>query len=147
MTSRAGVPILGLSECETPAVGEERTARDDEIALERVRAICDQFDGADEGELQDRPLFRVGRRRFAIFNGATSPPRPRWNASGRSLHFVTDPLELDALRADARFTPSPHHGDRGWLALRLDDVDAVDWDELAKLLDAAYRRVAPWRLQ
>src|SRR3954447_14750213 len=67
----------------------------DAVALARIRGICQRFVGADEGELQSRPLFRVGRRRFAIFNGQTSPPRPRWNASGRSLHFLADPLEID----------------------------------------------------
>jgi predicted DNA-binding protein (MmcQ/YjbR family) len=59
------------------------------------------------------------------------------------LHFVADPLELDALRQDDRFTASPHHGDRGWLAIRLDHPDAVDWDEIAELLESAYRRVVP----
>jgi hypothetical protein len=116
---------------------------DDDLILRRVREICDKFAGADEGELQNRPLFRVGRRRFAIFNGDTSPPRPRWNTSGRSLHFVAEPLELDALRQDSRFTASPHHGDRGWLAMKLDHLDAVDWDEVAELLESAYRHVAP----
>jgi predicted DNA-binding protein (MmcQ/YjbR family) len=115
----------------------------DEVALHRIRGICSQFPGADEGELQQRPLFRVGRRRFAIFNGRTSPPRPRWNASGRSLHFLADPLELDALRQDGRFSASPHHGDRGWLAISLDDPSAVDWDEIAELLGSGYRQVAP----
>jgi predicted DNA-binding protein (MmcQ/YjbR family) len=124
-------------------VALDEPARDDDLALRRVRAICRGFAGADEGELQNRPLFRVGRRRFAIFNGHTSPRRPRWNASGRSLHFVADPLELDALRQDDRFTASPHHGDRGWLAIRLDHPDAVDWDEIAELLESAYRRVVP----
>ena len=114
----------------------------DEVALGRVRAICQQFAGSDEGELQKRPLFRVGRRRFAIFNGRTSPPRPRWNASGRSLHFLADPLEIDALRQDRRFWSSPHHGDRGWLAITLDDLAAVDWDEIAELLESGYRQVA-----
>ena len=33
----------------------------DEVALGRVRAICQEFAGADECELQKRPLFRVGR--------------------------------------------------------------------------------------
>jgi len=65
--------------------------------LTRVRTICSPFVGADEGLLGDRPLFRVGRRRFALFNGVTSPPRPRWAASGRSLHFIAEPSELDAL--------------------------------------------------
>ena len=117
--------------------------RDDDIVLRRVRVICKGFAGADEGELQGRPLFRVGRRRFAIFNGDTSPPRPRWNSSGRSLHFVADSREFEALRQDGRFTTSPHHGDRGWLSMRLDRPDEADWSEIAELLESAYRHVTP----
>jgi predicted DNA-binding protein (MmcQ/YjbR family) len=115
---------------------------EDRVALDRVRRICLGFARAEEAELQSRPLFRVGKRRFAIFNGAGSPPRPRWNASGRSLHFLTDPLEVEALRHDPRFTSSPHHGNRGWMALRLDTRD-VDWDEISELLESAYRQVVP----
>lgn len=117
----------------------------DAEALARIRGICDGLDGADEGQLQGRPLFRVGRMRFAIFNGATSPSRPRWSAFGRSLHFLTDPLERDALEQDGRFVASPHHGDRGWMALQLDDLGEVDWNEVNELLDAAFRQVAPRR--
>ncbi len=83
-------------------------------------------------------MFRIGRRRFAIFNGATSDKRPRWSDSGRSLHLLADPHEIDALRHDGRFRVSPHHGDRGWLAVKLDDVGAVDWVEVAELLEPAY---------
>ena len=118
------------------------TDPEDIAALDRVRAICLGLAGADEAELQGRPLFRVGRRRFALFNGASSPPRPRWNRSGRSLHFLADPSELDALRQDSRFTASPHHGDRGWLALRLDAAE-IDWQEVGELLESAHRQVAP----
>lgn len=114
---------------------------DDRTALLRVRAICLGFPQAAEGELQDRPLFRVDNRRFAIFNGTESPPRRRWLTSGRSVHFLTDPAERDAIRLDPRFAPSPHHGDRGWFAARLDD-GPVHWDELAELLESAYRQVA-----
>jgi predicted DNA-binding protein (MmcQ/YjbR family) len=114
----------------------------DSVVLERVRRICFGFSGAEEAKLQSRPLFRVGNRRFAIFNGAGSPPRPRWSSSGRSLHFLTDPLEVEALRQDRRFAPSPHHGNRGWMALRLDARD-VDWNEIAELLESAYRQVLP----
>lgn len=60
-------------------------------------------------------MFRVGRRRFAIVNGRGSPPRPRWASSGPSLHFLADP----------------------------DELDAVDWGEIAELLESAYRQVAP----
>jgi predicted DNA-binding protein (MmcQ/YjbR family) len=115
---------------------------EDRVALERVRRICLGFARTEESELQNRPLFRVGKRRFAIFNGAGSPPRPRWNASGRSLHFLSDPLEVEALRQDRRFAASPHHGNRGWMALRL-DTRAVDWNEVAELLESAYRQVLP----
>jgi predicted DNA-binding protein (MmcQ/YjbR family) len=118
------------------------SAPEDIEALVRVREICRRFRGAVEAELQDRPLFRVGRRRFALFNGASSPPRPRWNTSGRSLHFLADPNEVDALRDDPRFTASPHHGDRGWFAVRL-DTNEIGWDEIAELLESAYRQVAP----
>ncbi len=113
----------------------------DEGALARLRAICLAFPEAEEAVLQDRSLFRVRSRRFALFNGASSPPRPRWNGFGRSVHFVTDPQEREALRQDSRFTASPHHGDRGWVAISLQDT-AVDWTELAELLEAAYRQVA-----
>jgi predicted DNA-binding protein (MmcQ/YjbR family) len=113
----------------------------DESALARLRTICLAFPEAEEAVLQDRPLFRVRTRRFALFNGASSPPRPRWKGFGRSLHFVTDPQEREALRQDRRFTPSPHHGDRGWVAISLEGA-AVDWSELGELLEAAYRHVA-----
>ena len=123
----------------------------DEI-LERVRRICLAFPEADEATLQDRPLFHVHRRRFAIFNtdhlvasdGSPVRPRARWAGSGCSVHFLTDPAERDALLADQRFSPSPHHGDRGWLAVGL--TRTTDWAELAELLEAAYRTAAPRRL-
>ena len=117
----------------------------DERTLARIRDICLRFPEADEADLQGRPLFHVHRKRFALFNGHDSPPRGRWDGSGRSVHFVTDPQERDALRQDPRFRPSPHHGDRGWMALDLGSP-AVDWGEVAELLEASYRLVAPRRL-
>jgi hypothetical protein len=124
------------------AVTESSLDGADLDALRRIREICAAFIGVDEGELQGRPLFRVGRRRFAIFNGAGSPSRPRWARCGRSLHFLADEVEIDALLEDGRFTASPHHGDRRWMFLRLDGVN-VDWAEISELLDAAYQQVAP----
>ena len=117
------------------------TDPEDIAALDRVRKICLPLPDAAETELQGRPLFHVGRRRFALFNGQSSPRRPRWNSSGRSLHFLADPLELDALRQDRRFAASPHHGDRGWFAVRL-DTDEIGWKELTELLESAHRQVA-----
>ena len=45
------------------------------------------------------------------------------------------------LRQDPRFATSPHHGDRGWIALNLES-DTTDWVEIAELLETAYRQVA-----
>lgn len=115
-------------------------ARRDQRVLDRIREICEMFGGCEESILQGRPMFHVRRRRFAIFNGVTSPSRSRWASSGRSVHFLSDPSDREALLHDPRFTPSPHHGDRGWLAVRV-DVDAVDWQELAELLEAAHQQV------
>jgi predicted DNA-binding protein (MmcQ/YjbR family) len=113
----------------------------DQRELERIRRICFGFPEIEEVELQGRPLFRIRtRRRFALFNGAQSPPRPRWNGFGRSLHFLSDPQERLSLLADPRFVPSPHHGPRGWIALDLDVV--TDWGEVAELLETAYRQAA-----
>jgi len=58
------------------------------------------------------------------------------------LHFLADPLEVDALRQDQRFSPSPHHGYRGWLAVHL-DTGVIRWDELTELLESAHHQVAP----
>src|SRR5947207_13248256 len=95
-------------------------ASDDDRELSRIRKICGRFPDMEEVVLQDRPLFRVHTRRFAIFNGTLSPRRPRWQEFGRSLHFVTDPQERESLRQDRRFTMSPHHGDRWWMAVSLE---------------------------
>jgi predicted DNA-binding protein (MmcQ/YjbR family) len=113
----------------------------DNQALARLRRICAELTGCEESVLQDRPLFHVRRRRFAIFNGASSPPRRRWAGAGRSLHFLSDPSEREALLHDARFARSPHHGDRGWLAIQIDSD--TDWQEVAELVAAAYEQVVP----
>ena len=113
--------------------------------LARIQSICQRFPECQESQLQDRPLFRARTRRFAIFNGSASPPRRRWEDFGRSLHFVTDPQEQNALRQDVRLAISPHHGDRGWMAIDLERRE-VDWGEVAELLETAFRQVAARQL-
>ena len=109
--------------------------------LERIRLICVRFPEAEESTLQDRPLFHVRRRRFAILNEATAPYRKRWEGFGQSLHFMTDPAERPQLTRDQRLSVSPHHGFRGWMALDLDS-EQTDWSEISRLLASAYRTVA-----
>jgi hypothetical protein len=51
-------------------------------------------------------------------------------------------VQEEVVRADPdRFFRPPYVGHRGWIGLRL-DVDP-DWDEVAGLIDEAYRKVAP----
>ena len=121
--------------------GDEPGPEEVDDVLASVRALCLGLPGTDEATLQDRPLFRVGNRRFAIYNGAGFPPRRRWDGRGQSLHFLADPLERDALGQDERFTPSPHHAHRGWMALPL--TGDTDWEEVGELLEAAHAQVAP----
>ena len=112
----------------------------DSADLALLRRICSRFPEAEEGSLQGRPLFHVRRRRFAIFNTSDAPPRRRWENFGKSLHFATAPEQRASLERDARFVVSPHHGFRGWIALDLGSD--IDWSEVDRLLESAYRSVA-----
>jgi phosphoribosylglycinamide formyltransferase-1 len=57
------------------------------------------------------------------------------------------PDENSALAAAQpdRFYLPPYIGPKGWVALRL-DVGKVDWEEVAELVAASYRQMAPKRL-
>jgi hypothetical protein len=46
--------------------------------------------------------------------------------------------------APDRFYVPPYVGHRGWLGVRLDGE--IDWDEIADIVEDAYRAVAPKRL-
>ena len=107
--------------------------------LENLRHICARFPEAQEDTLQDRPMFHVRRRRFAILNSETFPYRKRWATSGDSLHFATDEQLRTTLSSDTFFS-SPHHGFRGWRAIKLSSN--TNWREISSLLARAYRSVA-----
>lgn len=99
----------------------------------RVRGMCMRYPEAAEVIAHGRCTFRAGKRQFAIVGAAHQP--------GGAVEFVPDPLERDALlMRDDVFVP-PYEGAYGWLAIRVDAASG-DWDLLAELLDASYRRVA-----
>jgi hypothetical protein len=77
---------------------------------------------------------------FALYGGSTKGPErvPHPHA----LLAAIDPDELPARRQDARFFVPAYFGPRGWLGIDLDRPD-TDWNEVAELLDAAFRTVAP----
>jgi hypothetical protein len=45
-------------------------------------------------------------------------------------------------RDPERFYRPPYVGGRGWLGVRL-DVPGIDWDEVADIIEDAYRTIAP----
>ena len=59
---------------------------------------------------------------------------------------TTPALQAMLVKDDpARFSLTPYMAHRGWVSLRIDGR-SVDWDEVAALVRASYRLVAPKRL-
>ncbi|MFD1827551.1 MmcQ/YjbR family DNA-binding protein [Mumia zhuanghuii] len=116
---------------------------DDDPGLAELRAICLAYPGADEHVSHGRPTFRCGKI-FAAFGGSEKV-RPGEHRQVRSALLVkVDESEIPALDEDERFFVPAYYGPFGWRALDLEDPD-VDWDEVAELVDASYRLIAPKR--
>ncbi len=74
---------------------------------------------------------------FANYGGGLKGGKVRHD---QSILFIPDEAEKPALEEDPRFYVPAYYG---WLGLILEDT--TDWDEVAELLDASYRHVAPKR--
>jgi predicted DNA-binding protein (MmcQ/YjbR family) len=86
----------------------------------------------------DEPTFRVNNKNF-IFAAQ----------DGRGLSVKLPKEEAAAVVAtDERCTPTGYGlGRHGWVSISLqDDVDEVDWTELAEWIETSYLLVAPKRL-
>jgi predicted DNA-binding protein (MmcQ/YjbR family) len=109
----------------------------DEDALNRLRAICLIFPEASEQGGVGNPTFKVCDKIFAmrhLFDGRMSvwfkaPP----GAQGALVH--TSPQVF--------FVP-PYVGHHGWVGAWLDA--ALDWEQVADLIEESYRMTAPKRL-
>ena len=109
--------------------------------LEQVRALCLALPEVTERLSHGAPSFFVrGKRTFVMY-------MDRHHGDGRLAIWCPAPPGVQATLVDeepARFFVPPYVGGRGWLGVRL-DVD-VDWDEMAGIVEDAYREVAPKRL-
>lgn len=116
----------------------------DDPHLGRVREICLALPGADEKVSHGRPCFFT-KKVFAIFGGVVKgdhDPGPY----ACSLIVLPEPDDRLALLEDERFYLPGYYGPAGWVGLDFracGGVDRVDWDEVAELVDASYRRTAP----
>lgn len=109
---------------------------DDDPYLSELRAAALALPEAVEVEAWGRPTFRAGKI-FATF-------------AGDDLHryvLIVKPApgERDGLLADPRFYSPPYYGAAGWVALDL-EAAAIDWSEVAELLEDSYRQVALKRM-
>lgn len=115
------------------------TEADVDAALVEVRRICLDLPEATEKLSHSSPTFFV-RKTFVMFHDDH-------HGDGRLAIWCAAPDGAQALMVESepeRFFVPPYVGHRGWLGVRL-DVD-VDWDEVAAIVEDAYRTVAPRKL-
>ncbi len=115
------------------------TEADTDAALAAVRRICLDLPEATEKLSHSSPTFFV-RKTFVMFHDDH-------HGDGRLAIWCAAPDGAQALMVESepeRFFVPPYVGHRGWLGVRL-DVD-VDWDEVAAIVEDAYRTVAPRKL-
>ncbi len=111
--------------------------------LGRLREVALAYPRAEEVVSHGRPTFRVGKI-FCLFGS-----EERLGDGSRLRHpaavvVKAEPSELAALDEDGRFFLPRYWASSGWRGIDL-DTGAVDLDEVAELVDASYRLVAPKR--
>lgn len=108
--------------------------------LPRLRRICLAFPEVTERPSHGEPAWFVRERRnFAVYADHHHDNRVAfWCAAPEGAQSL-----LIASTPDRYFRP-PYVGVRGWIGVYLDVP--VDWDELAEIVEDAYRTVAPKRL-
>jgi hypothetical protein len=105
-----------------------------------VRSLCLRLPGVTERWSHGEPAWFAGAKQFATTADHHHDDRlSLWCAAPQGVQ------EILVQAAPARFFRPPYVGHRGWLGVYL-DVDDVDWDELAAILEDAYCQVAPKRL-
>ncbi|MFT3661643.1 MAG: MmcQ/YjbR family DNA-binding protein [Gordonia sp. (in: high G+C Gram-positive bacteria)] len=112
---------------------------DDDPVLARLRTLALALPEAVEKVSHGRPNFRCGKV-FAVYGGGPKGSKTRHDTA---LLFIPDPGEKAALEQDDRFWVPAYYGPAGWLATDLSPDS--DWAEVAELLDASFRQIAPKR--
>ncbi len=110
-------------------------------ALTRVRALCLALPEATERLSHGSPCFFVrDKKTFVMFTNDH-------HGDGRLALWCAAPEGAQEALTGAdpeRFFRPPYVGVRGWIGVRLDI--RPDWNEVAGLIDDAYRVVAPPKL-
>jgi predicted DNA-binding protein (MmcQ/YjbR family) len=104
-------------------------------ALKKIRAICLALPEAKEVEAWGHPTFRAGKKMFAAFGG---------EGNDMSVGMKVGHKRQAELLEDKRFFLTPYAAHQGWISVWIDGK--TDWDEVAGLLQEAYRQVALKRM-
>lgn len=108
--------------------------------LERVRKTCLALPEVNERLSHGAPTFFGPKKTFVMFHDDH-------HGDGRLALWCAAPPGVQASLVDEephRFFVPAYVGHRGWVGVRL-DIDP-DWDEVAGIIEDAYRTVAPKRL-
>jgi hypothetical protein len=112
-----------------------------DAALKRVRALCLALPEATERPSHGAPCWFVrDKKTFVMFTNDH-------HGDGRLALWCAAPegAQEAMIGADPeRFFRPPYVGVRGWVGVRLDV--RPDWDEIAGIVEDAYRTVAPAKL-
>ena len=106
--------------------------------LRRVRALALALPDAAEKVSHGRPAFFTTKV-FAYYGGSVKVDGT-YRPHDHAILVLVDREERESLLADPRTFVPAYLGASGWIGL---DVEpAADWDEVAELIDASYRRTA-----
>jgi hypothetical protein len=112
-----------------------------ERTLEQIRGLCLALPETSERPSHGAPTFFVRDKRSFLM------VLTNHHGDGRFAIWCAAPAGVQALLVQAdpeRFFVPPYVGHRGWLGLRLDR--ALDWNEIAGIVEDAYVEVAPAKL-
>jgi predicted DNA-binding protein (MmcQ/YjbR family) len=115
---------------------------DDDPGLAELRAIALDLPESFEKVSHGRPVFCVPKM-YAVYGGSCKTIGPgEMTPFPHSVLVKVDENDRKALEQDRRFFFPAYMGPYGWLGLDF-TAAKVDWAEVAELVDASYRLVAP----
>ena len=109
-------------------------------AVDKLRAICLALPDTTEKLAWSEPTWRVRGKLFAQLDNH------HHGADHLAFWCPAPPgVQQEMVEQEpSRFFRPPYVGVRGWLGVRIDDEP--DWDEVARIIEDAYRMVAPKKL-
>ncbi len=120
--------------------------RDDDFGLAEVRKIALSYPEAFEKVSWGRPVF-CAPKIFVMYGGSVKgDTKGEYIQYPHSILVKVDESDRKALEQDKRFFYPAYMGPSGWLGLDLTARKKTNWDEVAELIDASFRMVAPKKL-